>query len=530
MTFRQKIVLGIALLQAAMLFVLIYHSLDFLRTSNERELQKRADTAVRLFASSAKDAVLTTNLASLESLVAEVLTNPDIAYARVLDGRGVLAQGGSAEALALPFRADASIGKVEDGIYDAVARIDVADVGYGRVEIGLSVAAIDSVMRRARGGTLIFAAAMIGVVAGFSFLLGLYLTRGLDALTEGTRRLAAGELGYQIAARGKDELAATALAFNHMSRELEAAARERRRTEADLVGYRDHLEQLVAQRTEDLTRANRDLAAAHHQVLQSEKMASIGQLAAGVAHEINNPIGFVISNMGRLEEYLRGLVSVIEAYERNADVLAGHPERLLAIEAVRGKADLDFLRQDIFALLAESDEGLLRVKKIVQNLKDFSHAGESAWQIVDLHRGLDSTLDIVANEFRGKADVTRNYGDLPEVECMPLELNQVFMNLLANAGQAITGRGAITIATGSAGNEVWVEIADNGGGIAPEHLGRIFDPFFTTKPVGLGTGLGLSVSYSIVQNHHGRIDVASILGEGSRFRVRLPVRQPERAA
>ncbi|HJV52287.1 MAG TPA: ATP-binding protein [Noviherbaspirillum sp.] len=312
---------------------------------------------------------------------------------------------------------------------------------------------------------------------------------------------------------------------------------EHNRAESELTSYRDQLEQLVAQRTAELQnanlelrRTNRELAEAHNQLLQSEKMASIGQLAAGVAHEINNPVGFVNSNLSTLIDYVQRLLQVIDAYEKSESVLAQAPDALDAVRALRKQVDLDYVKEDVFSLLSESQEGVLRVKNIVQDLKDFSHVGTAEWQLADLHAGLNSTLNIVNNEIKYKATVVKEYGELPPVECLPLELNQVFMNLLVNAAHAIERFGEITVRTGWEGGEVWIDIGDNGSGIAPENLGRIFDPFFTTKPVGKGTGLGLSLSYSIVQKHHGRIDVDSELGRGTRFRVWLPVTQSALAA
>jgi two-component system, NtrC family, sensor kinase len=263
------------------------------------------------------------------------------------------------------------------------------------------------------------------------------------------------------------------------------------------------------------------------QLLQSEKMASIGQLAAGVAHEINNPIGYVYSNLGSLQKYLGDVFTVLDAYARIEPLLSTHADAMNVIQGVKQKADLEFLREDVSALMSESREGITRVKKIVQDLKDFSHVGsEEEWQPADLHHGIDSTLNIVNNEIKYKAEVKKEYADIPEVECLPPQLNQVFMNLLVNAAHAIEERGTITIRTGAADNMVWVEVSDNGKGIAPENLSRIFDPFFTTKPVGTGTGLGLSVSYSIIQKHHGSINVASEVGKGTTFRISLPVKQP----
>ncbi|MBB3224044.1 ATP-binding protein [Pseudoduganella umbonata] len=269
------------------------------------------------------------------------------------------------------------------------------------------------------------------------------------------------------------------------------------------------------------------LREAHEQLLQAEKMASVGQLAAGIAHEINNPIGFVNSNMSSLQGYVGALLQLIDAYD---DAIAGQPALVAQMVPVRQAADLDFLRGDVTALVSESIDGLRRVKEIVQSLREFSHVGETEWQLADLHRGLDSTLTIAANELKYKVTVVKEYGNLPLVECRASQLNQVFMNLLVNAVQAITGRGVIRIRTGVQEDWVWIEIADTGAGIAPEHLTRIFEPFFTTKPVGSGTGLGLSLSYGIVNRHGGRIDVHSQPGEGTTFTVWLPQHPPQRDA
>ncbi|WP_198119626.1 ATP-binding protein [Massilia rhizosphaerae] len=268
------------------------------------------------------------------------------------------------------------------------------------------------------------------------------------------------------------------------------------------------------------------LSEAHDQLLQSEKMASIGQLAAGVAHEINNPIGFVNSNMGTLRHYVGTLLSVVDAYGAAVNEAAPGSALAARIEAIGREADLGYLKEDIADLVSESMDGLKRVKDIVQALKDFSHVGLTDWQYADVHAGLDTTLNIVANEIKYKATVEKHYGKLPEIKCLASQLNQVFMNLLVNAAQAIQNRGVITIATGAQDGWVWVKISDNGCGIAPDNLKRVFEPFFTTKPVGSGTGLGLSLSYSIVNKHGGRIDVASKPGVGTVFTVRLPVTPP----
>jgi len=305
------------------------------------------------------------------------------------------------------------------------------------------------------------------------------------------------------------------------------------RVNGELRHMNEHLEGRVRERTDELVQTNARLQTEMAErkqleslLVQSEKLASIGQLAAGVAHEINNPLAFLASNFSMLEQYLAGLFQMLAAYEE-AEASVASAEAAERIVATRARVDLAYLMQDLPVLVAESRGGMDRVGKIVQDLKDFSHVdSEQDWQWADLRVGLASTFNIVASDLRHAADIVTDYGAMPDIECLPSQLNQVFMNLMLNAAQAIgPQRGRITIRTGCRGDEVWVEIGDSGCGI-PEHvLPRIFDPFFTTKAIGKGTGLGLSLSYGIVQNHHGRIDVETAAGKGSTFRVTLPVRR-----
>ena len=295
--------------------------------------------------------------------------------------------------------------------------------------------------------------------------------------------------------------------------ELEAALRENERITRDLQREREEQGTLITK-----------LEEARDQLLQSEKLASIGQLAAGVAHEINNPIGFVNSNLGTLKKYVDALFGLIDEYAA-LDASAA-PEVRQRLEDARSRADFEFLRQDVVSLIAESMDGTTRVRRIVQDLRDFSRPGETEWQQADLHAGLESTLNVVWNEIKYKAEIVRDYGDLPAVECLPFQLNQVFLNLLVNAAQAIAERGSITLRTARDGDFVTIAVSDTGCGIPPENLARIFDPFFSTKPVGKGTGLGLSVAYGIVAKHGGRIEVNSEPGKGTTFTVRLPIRRP----
>jgi signal transduction histidine kinase len=294
------------------------------------------------------------------------------------------------------------------------------------------------------------------------------------------------------------------------------------------IRKRESAEAELTRRNNELTELNVRLSMAQEQLMQSEKLASIGQLAAGVAHEINNPIGYVFSNFETLGTYIARMLSMLEAYQQAEASIADSVVRE-QMRSLREEMDMEFLVEDIPLMMAESREGITRVRKIVQDLKDFSRVdANQEWQWADLHTGIDSTLNIVSNEVKYKADVVKQYGDIPEIECQPSHINQVIMNIVVNGAHAIQGeRGVITIRTGREGEQVWIEIADTGAGIPKEIQSRIFDPFFTTKPIGSGTGLGLSLSYGIIQKHNGQIEVQSEPGQGTTFRITLPIRQLE---
>lgn len=305
-----------------------------------------------------------------------------------------------------------------------------------------------------------------------------------------------------------------------------------------LVVANDELEQRVARRTQALTQASAALQREiderkllESQLVQSEKLASLGQLAAGIAHEVNNPIGFVSSNLGALGTYFARLQDMLKAY-RDAEPAIGPATLQASLVKLRSEMELAYILDDIPLLISESKDGISRVGQIVRDLKDFSRVDSSQdWQWANLHQGIDSTLNIAASELKYKADLVKQYGVLPEVECLPSQINQVIMNLVVNAAHAMgTERGTITVRTGCANDDkVWIEVADNGCGIPAQSLQKIFDPFYTTKPVGQGTGLGLSLSYGIIKRHCGEIHVHSEVGVGTTFRVELPVRQAQAA-
>jgi PAS domain S-box-containing protein len=283
----------------------------------------------------------------------------------------------------------------------------------------------------------------------------------------------------------------------------------------------------VGQDVTELNKANAKLADTRAQLLQSDKMAAIGVLSAGVAHEINNPVGFVTSNINMLSDWSMELILLIESIDREIK----HDATLTkAITAYKKQYDFDYVKEEMPLLLKQTKEGLSRVSTIVADLKGFAHIDESVWEKVDLRQIIRSTLNIVNNELKYKAEVELDFDDIPLVECLPSQISQVLMNIIVNAAQSIESKGVITITTRYLDAMVCIKISDTGGGVSQENLHRMFDPFFTTKPVGKGTGLGLSVSYGIIKSHHGRIEVDSQEGKGSNFYIWLPEKKVETLA
>ena len=308
------------------------------------------------------------------------------------------------------------------------------------------------------------------------------------------------------------------------SEKIESLNRNLRQAVAELQRKNAELKQVVTR-----------LKTTQAKMLESDKMASIGQLAAGVAHEINNPTGFVSSNLKTLSDYHNDINTLIEQYRslttdlKETMTTAGYPvaisEQLERIADLEAEVDIDFVLNDISDLVKESREGTGRIKKIVLNLKDFAHPGEDKPMYADINKNMESTLNVVWNELKYKAKVVKEYGDLPEVQCYPQQLNQVFVNLLVNAAQAIEKEGEIKIVTEADDGCVEIRISDTGKGIPEENLSKIFDPFFTTKEVGKGTGLGLNVAYNIIEKHNGTIDAESTVGKGTMFTIRIPVQK-----
>lgn len=399
---------------------------------------------------------------------------------------------------------------------------------------------IDQVVTYAALGLIIL------VLGAQYWLILMPVIHAIEKLQFGVSELARGNLDYRLNFNTGDETEQLANEFDHMAdrlqesyaaildrnkeitianRKLETEITDRKLIEEDLRSS----EALLKQQATELEIALRELQQAQLQLVHSEKMSSLGQLVAGIAHEINNPINFIYGNIKYVEEYSKDLLEIVEICRQIS------PNSITEFEN-RQDIELEFIEQDLAKVLASMQIGTERIRQIVLSLRNFSRMDEAEFKEVDIHEGLDSTLLILQHRLqkhdRSPTQIIRDYHELPLVECCAGQLNQVFMNILANAIDAIeaqhfTSTGQIKIRTSSL-NSDWVEIAisDNGCGIPEDVRSRIFDPFFTTKPVGQGTGMGMSISYQIItQNHRGKLECFSTLGQGTDFVIQIPIRQ-----
>ena len=641
MSFRLKTILGIAFIEGVLLLTLIWTGLDLVHESLEDELTKRASAIATLFATTTKDPVLASDLASLESFTTEVMKNPGLVYARVIDQGGVvLAEQGDAQALEIPFNPDSNSHdlKLGDGVFDASADIYEGGKKYGQVQVGLSVARIRILLAEAKSNATVLAVLEMSLVALFSFVLGSWLTRQIKALEIGAQKITGGEFGYQIEVTGNDELAKTTRVFNTMSHKVgqlyiqlsgaydELQARVIGRTSELNLIYRisqilvdldKPMEDIFAEVTTALTEmlpesseinarivyqglkdqveiahgykvlASSDIinqgkligileiscpadsqllksddfrtdkqpllkaicqdistSIAHRESLKeqqnmeiqlrhAQKLEAVGQLAAGIAHEINTPTQFINDNMHFLQQTFEDYHQLFEYYSRLEETHRGnnqHAELLEEIKGIKERMDLEYLQQEAPLAIEQSLDGLARVSKIVQAMKEFSHPGVEGKVPTDLNTAIDTTLNVSRSEWKYHAEIERDFDlNLPKVMVLPGEFNQVLLNLIINAAHAIeaTGderEGKILVRTYQKDNSVYVEVKDNGSGIPGEIMNRIFEPFFTTKDVGKGSGQGLAIAYSIiVDKHKGALDVKSEAGKGSLFTIRLPL-------
>lgn len=399
----------------------------------------------------------------------------------------------------------------------------IGEISFGWVVgTGIDESDIFEPVRNLTYWLLGFTVLLASLVVLFTYIIAGGITVPLKNLIHSVSIIARGNFNEKVPIRSSDELGVLAANFNKMAKALSAR-------EVQLQEMTRNLESMVRDRTielenshEALKRAYLDLQNAQEQLVQTEKMASLGQLVSGIAHEIKNPLNFIYGNTGFLSDYIRKLQDLVESFEGLQSISEEDREKMYRHKE---RIHYSFIQDDLKVLISNFSEGAQRINAIVSDLRTFSRMDADAISEVDVHASLEMSLNLLRNQYRNRIDIHKEYGDIPKIQGYSGKLNQVFMNLLSNAFQAVTEKGDVWIRTRANNSAIEVEIEDNGVGIPSEKLKRIFEPFFTTKPVGQGTGLGLSISYGIIEQHGGKIHVTSTPQEGSVFLVRLPIFQ-----
>lgn len=354
---------------------------------------------------------------------------------------------------------------------------------------------------------LVIAFLVFGLIA--SYYITKLITNPLNDLVKGTMELSSGNLGYRIKESKFMEISKLVETYNLMAENLQSL-------------YTD-LENKVKDRTKELESANSELKSTQSMMVHSEKMRSLGQLVAGITHEINNPVNFIHGNLTHLKNYSKALIGLIENYEAIEPELGDEKRQELA--KIKEDIELDFIKEDLPDLIKSCQEGTERTKNIILDLKNFSRLDEMVVNNIDLKKEIDTTLNILRNKIKNKIEIVKEYEDgIPQIEGYGGQLNQVFMNILDNACYAVKDKGRIYIRLKKGEKCVIIEFEDTGTGMSQEQLAKIFEPFYTTKPVGEGTGLGMSISYKVIQQHKGKISVKSESDKGTIFTIELPLK------
>ncbi|MEE9515148.1 MAG: ATP-binding protein [Candidatus Brocadiales bacterium] len=485
------------------------------------------------------------NYEPLSSFVQNLATDKNVIYAVVEDQKGkVIAQSKNAEEFLTEktrikntYSSDIySVQKyfspgAERWIMEAQVPLFEGNVKYGTVRIGYARELMTSGAGRALKIGLFAGGVGLLVSLGASFLTAYTITKPVKNFVKDIKIISDGNLDHKVNIRSRNEIGQLASEFNQLTENLKNTLTEKDNYANELADLNTNLEEKVRERTvalhkshQDLEKAYKELQGAQAQLVQSEKMASLGQLVAGIAHELNNPVSFIYGNMDHLEEYINNIKEILSGFR---DLKSVSPEEKKQMDDLIQKIDLDFLLKDLDKLIKSCKNGAERTKDIVASLRSFSRLDEAALKQADIHEGIDSTLEILTHLYKNRINVHKEYGNIPKINCFAGELNQVFMNLLANAAQAIEDKGDVWIKTEKTDAKVKISIRDSGKGISEENKKKLFTPFFTTKPVGKGTGLGLSISYGIIEKHQGRIWAESKVGEGTTFNIELPIEGPK---
>ncbi|MCB7128224.1 MAG: HAMP domain-containing protein [Candidatus Brocadiales bacterium] len=485
------------------------------------------------------------NYEPLSGFVQDLATDKNVIYAVVEDQKGkVIAKSKNAEEflsektrIKNTYSSDIySVQKyfspgAERWIMEAQVPLFEGNVKYGTVLIGYARELMTSGAGRALKIGLFAGGVGLLVSLGASFLTAYTITKPVKNFVKDIKIISGGNLDHQVNIRSRNEIGQLASEFNKLTKNLKNTLTEKDNYANELADLNTNLEEKVRERTvalqkshQDLEKAYKELQGAQAQLVQSEKMASLGQLVAGIAHELNNPVSFIYGNMDHLEEYINNIKEILSGFR---DLKSVSPEEKKQMDHLIQEIDLDFLLKDLDKLIKSCKNGAERTKDIVASLRSFSRLDEAALKRADIHEGINSTLEILTHLYKNRINVHKEYGDIPKINCFAGELNQVFMNLLANAAQAIEDKGDVWIKTEKTDTKVKISIRDSGKGISEENKKKLFTPFFTTKPVGKGTGLGLSISYGIIEKHQGRIWAESKVGEGTTFNIELPIEGPK---
>jgi two-component system NtrC family sensor kinase len=538
-TLRSKIAIGVTFIEAAFLLFLAVMVTSLVKDILHDSLTTKAQISSQLFASMTTDAIMTYDVASLDSFVNVILQQPDIAYARVLGPNNkVLAQAGSAAILAETRHFDTSINKVNDDIFDTYTEIIVDGQLFGRVELGMQTNSIAASIYEIQSVVAGVAFTEIIFVSIISFIFGGYLIKQLTQLRVSaeniTAKLTTGEkITDKINTFDNDkEISVVGEAFNELIDALNKQTRRTKKFQRELFELNDSLEEQIVNRTSMLKKSigklqeiNKSLKETQTQLSQAEKMASIGQLAAGVAHEINNPIGFVKSNVESLQSYNDSFAEILHCLQQfiASDDVFERRKLNQKIQSLLTDHDINFILEDSIELIKESKYGLERVSDIVSGMKAFSRADNDNKQWFNINNCIETTLKMVSSQLKFHCEISTQLDEsIPDIEINVGKIIQVLTNLLVNAGQAIVENGKIAVKSSMNNGFIEIAITDNGSGISKENIAQLFDPFFTTKPEGEGTGLGLSISFSIIREHGGEILVNSEMGVGTCFTLRLP--------
>ena len=534
---RNKLTVGVTFIEAVFLLFLALMVTSIVKEMLNDNLSAKAKISANLFAAMTKSAVVTYDIASLDTFVQEIMRQEGMAFAIIKDAQGnLLAQAGNIDNEII---STTEFTTESTGVLVTKADIKVEEQFFGSVEIGINNDSIKSSVQEIQSVIAGIALAEILFVSLVAFIFSGYLIKQLNTLKDSAENVTDQlKLGEPIKERidifqTDREIYAVAESFNTLIDSLNRQIKRSKKFQNELFNLNASLEEQVVNRTamlkesnHKLKNINKDLKETQSQLSQAEKMASVGQLAAGVAHEINNPVGFVKSNLDTLQNYNQSfqlILKLLLEYLGTRDVFQ-RKSILNKIEFLIDQEDLDYLMEDSLDILQESSDGLKRVSEIVAGMKAFSRANDESLQSFNINSCINTTLKMVSNQLKYHCEVITELNEnIPEIQINVGKMIQVFTNLLVNAGHAISENGKIVVKTMSTHEYIEIKISDNGSGIAQEHLEQLFNPFFTTKPEGEGTGLGLSITFNIIEEHGGSINVESEVGVGTCFTIKLPL-------